>query len=240
MFAAVLMAVSLFVGFATFIRCVAINLEDARWVVGMSRLRQASSTQLATGNYTRRGRNHRRKVGSRNADSLMYLADSPPSGPHALDRWRDSRTPFADHAPRTHINEQRAVQSEWSLPTIRTSQPAVAAMSHSKTPISSHLWRQQDRHVQMGTAERDRQVGAALERRRQLYKTGTPGTTSGRMTYVPFPNDTGRKRIYVRRPSCDLGRRSQRPSLRPRSCSLTYCCAGHRATALTAPSRGEE
>jgi hypothetical protein len=40
-FAAVLLAVSLFVGLATFVRCVAINLEDARWVAGMSLLRRA-------------------------------------------------------------------------------------------------------------------------------------------------------------------------------------------------------
>jgi hypothetical protein len=40
-FAAVLFAVSLFIGLATFIRCVAINLEDTRWVVGMSLLRRA-------------------------------------------------------------------------------------------------------------------------------------------------------------------------------------------------------
>src|SRR5437762_3548390 len=40
-FAAVLFAVSLFIGLATFVRCVAINLEDARWVVGMSLLRRA-------------------------------------------------------------------------------------------------------------------------------------------------------------------------------------------------------
>src|SRR5436189_561126 len=32
MFAAVMLAVSLFVGLATFVRCVAINFEDARWV----------------------------------------------------------------------------------------------------------------------------------------------------------------------------------------------------------------
>jgi hypothetical protein len=37
----VLLAVSLFVGLATFVRCVAINLEDARWFVGMSLLRRA-------------------------------------------------------------------------------------------------------------------------------------------------------------------------------------------------------
>jgi hypothetical protein len=40
-FAAVFSAVALFVGLATFVRCVAINLEDARWVVGMSLLRSA-------------------------------------------------------------------------------------------------------------------------------------------------------------------------------------------------------
>ena len=40
-FAAVLFAVSLFIGLATFVRCVAINLEDTRWVVGMSLLRRA-------------------------------------------------------------------------------------------------------------------------------------------------------------------------------------------------------
>jgi len=40
-FAAVLFAVSLFIGLATFVRCVAINLEDARWLVGMSLLRRA-------------------------------------------------------------------------------------------------------------------------------------------------------------------------------------------------------
>jgi hypothetical protein len=40
-FAVVLLAVSLFVGLATFVRCVAINLEDARWVAGMSLLRRA-------------------------------------------------------------------------------------------------------------------------------------------------------------------------------------------------------
>lgn len=40
-FAAVLFAVSLFIGIATFIRCVAINLEDVRWVMGMSLIRGA-------------------------------------------------------------------------------------------------------------------------------------------------------------------------------------------------------
>lgn len=40
-FAAVLFAVSLFIGLATFVRCVAINLEDVRWVMGMSLLRRA-------------------------------------------------------------------------------------------------------------------------------------------------------------------------------------------------------
>ena len=40
-FAAVLFAVSLFIGLVSFVRCVAINLEDARWVVGMSLLRRA-------------------------------------------------------------------------------------------------------------------------------------------------------------------------------------------------------
>lgn len=40
-FAAVLFAVSLFIGLATFVRCVAINLEDARSVAGMSLLRRA-------------------------------------------------------------------------------------------------------------------------------------------------------------------------------------------------------
>lgn len=40
-FAAVLFAVSLFIGLVTFLRCVSINFEDARWVVGMSLLRKA-------------------------------------------------------------------------------------------------------------------------------------------------------------------------------------------------------
>ena len=40
-FAAVLLTVSLFIGIATFVRCVAINLEDVRWVVGMSLIRRA-------------------------------------------------------------------------------------------------------------------------------------------------------------------------------------------------------
>lgn len=40
-FVAVLFCVSLFIGLTTFIRCVAINLEDARWVMGMALLRQA-------------------------------------------------------------------------------------------------------------------------------------------------------------------------------------------------------
>jgi hypothetical protein len=40
-FAAVLFAISLFIGLATFVRCVAINLEDVRWVMGMSLIRRA-------------------------------------------------------------------------------------------------------------------------------------------------------------------------------------------------------
>ena len=40
-FALVLLCVSLFIGVATFVRCVAINYEDARWVAGMILLRQA-------------------------------------------------------------------------------------------------------------------------------------------------------------------------------------------------------
>ena len=40
-FAAVLFVVCLFIGLTTFVRCVAINLEDARWVLGMSLLRRA-------------------------------------------------------------------------------------------------------------------------------------------------------------------------------------------------------
>ncbi len=36
-----LMAVDLFIGGATFVRCVAINFEDARWVMGMDLLRRA-------------------------------------------------------------------------------------------------------------------------------------------------------------------------------------------------------
>jgi hypothetical protein len=40
-FAAVLFTVSLFIGLATFVRCVAINLEDVRWVMGMSLIRRA-------------------------------------------------------------------------------------------------------------------------------------------------------------------------------------------------------
>jgi hypothetical protein len=39
--ALLLIAVALFVGLVTFARCVAINSEDARWVAGMSLLRQA-------------------------------------------------------------------------------------------------------------------------------------------------------------------------------------------------------
>jgi len=41
LFAAVLFAVCLFIGLVTFIRCVAINFEDARWVAGMALLRRA-------------------------------------------------------------------------------------------------------------------------------------------------------------------------------------------------------
>lgn len=40
-FALLLLAVALFIGVATFVRCVAINYEDARWVRGMSLLRRA-------------------------------------------------------------------------------------------------------------------------------------------------------------------------------------------------------
>jgi hypothetical protein len=39
--AVMFMAVALFVGFVTFVRSVAINAEDARWVAGMNRLRHA-------------------------------------------------------------------------------------------------------------------------------------------------------------------------------------------------------
>jgi hypothetical protein len=39
--ALLLMAVALFIGVATFVRGVAINYEDARWVAGMNLLRQA-------------------------------------------------------------------------------------------------------------------------------------------------------------------------------------------------------
>jgi type III secretory pathway component EscS len=41
LFALLLIAVALFIGITTFIRSVAINFEDARWVVGMNLLRQA-------------------------------------------------------------------------------------------------------------------------------------------------------------------------------------------------------
>jgi hypothetical protein len=40
-FALALMTVALFIGLVTFVRSVAINYEDARWVVGMNLLRQA-------------------------------------------------------------------------------------------------------------------------------------------------------------------------------------------------------
>ena len=40
-FALVLFSVSLFIGIATFVRSVAINYEDARWVAGMTLLRSA-------------------------------------------------------------------------------------------------------------------------------------------------------------------------------------------------------
>ena len=40
-FALLLMAVALFIGLATFIRSVAINAEDARWVMGMNLVRHA-------------------------------------------------------------------------------------------------------------------------------------------------------------------------------------------------------
>jgi hypothetical protein len=40
-FAFLLIAVSLFIGLATFVRCVAINYEDARWIQGMTLLRRA-------------------------------------------------------------------------------------------------------------------------------------------------------------------------------------------------------
>jgi hypothetical protein len=40
-FALLLLSVALFIGLATFVRSVAINYEDARWVMGMNLLRQA-------------------------------------------------------------------------------------------------------------------------------------------------------------------------------------------------------
>lgn len=40
-FALLLLAVALFIGVVTFVRCVAINYEDARWVRGMNLLRHA-------------------------------------------------------------------------------------------------------------------------------------------------------------------------------------------------------
>jgi hypothetical protein len=40
-FAVVLISVALLIGLATFVRCVAINFEDARWVTGMNLLRHA-------------------------------------------------------------------------------------------------------------------------------------------------------------------------------------------------------
>jgi len=40
-FAALLIAVALFIGITTFVRSVAVNFEDARWVVGMNQLRDA-------------------------------------------------------------------------------------------------------------------------------------------------------------------------------------------------------
>jgi hypothetical protein len=40
-FALLLIAIVLFIGIATFVRCVAINYDDARWVRGMSLLRRA-------------------------------------------------------------------------------------------------------------------------------------------------------------------------------------------------------
>lgn len=40
-FALMLMSVALFIGLATFVRCVAINFEDARWLTGMNLLRRA-------------------------------------------------------------------------------------------------------------------------------------------------------------------------------------------------------
>jgi hypothetical protein len=40
-FALVLMSVALLIGLATFLRSVALNCEDARWVMGMNRLRHA-------------------------------------------------------------------------------------------------------------------------------------------------------------------------------------------------------
>jgi len=40
-FAVLLVAVALFIGITTFVRSVAVNFEDARWVVGMNRLRDA-------------------------------------------------------------------------------------------------------------------------------------------------------------------------------------------------------
>lgn len=41
LFALVLFAVCLFIGLATFVRCVEINYEDARWIAGMNLLRRA-------------------------------------------------------------------------------------------------------------------------------------------------------------------------------------------------------
>ena len=40
-FAVLLVSVALFIGITTFVRSVAVNFEDARWVVGMNRLRDA-------------------------------------------------------------------------------------------------------------------------------------------------------------------------------------------------------
>jgi type III secretory pathway component EscS len=40
-FALLLIAVALFIGIVTFVRCVAINYEDARWIRGMNLLRRA-------------------------------------------------------------------------------------------------------------------------------------------------------------------------------------------------------
>src|SRR5262249_52774450 len=62
-----------------------------------------------------------------------------------------------------------------------SSQPAVAAMSHSETLSRLTIGRQEERHDQMGTAEMAWEVRAGVELRRQLYARHDRGESARRM-----------------------------------------------------------